>query len=129
MAESPQELCGQLMQQVGLLSHPSLIKTCDHLGLSSSEDHNPKLLLRRINRYLLSDELEQRDDEGMATYTGLHKFLRAMSTTTGSQTQQPETSNPTLNNAATGAPTANVTSTVTSVPSMTGSTAATSAPQ
>lgn len=94
MEKSPQELCQQLMRQVSGLSQASLLRVCQHLGLPGFEDltereDSVKSLTRKVHRYLLREELEDQEDEGMAVHSELEKFLQGLAAVTQEETKEP----------------------------------------
>ena len=84
------------MQQVSLLSQVPLLKVCQHLDLPDykeieDKEDSTKSLIRKVNRHLLREELEEREDEGMSTYTELRDFLHKII-----ETDKPPTAEPTV---------------------------------
>ncbi|XP_038055448.1 uncharacterized protein LOC119727584 [Patiria miniata] len=77
MAESAQDVCQRLIEQVSRLSLLQLQEVCKHLDLPGYQEVEcPKALRRKVSRNLLREELEEKEDEGLSLYTDLRDFLK-----------------------------------------------------
>ena len=99
MATTPQELCQRLLQQVSQLGQLPLLKVCQHLdlpgyGTIEGKEDSPKMLIRKISRHLLREELEEQEDEGMSAYQDLQNWLAELTAGVDPLSSAPQVSSP-----------------------------------
>ena len=70
---------------------------CQHLDLPSygtieGKEDSPKMLIRKISRHLLGEELEEQEDEGMSAYQELQNWLTELTAGDGPLSSVPQVS-------------------------------------